>query len=103
MFRSKGTSELLTWHATSRSHDGIMRVPADSPAWKHIETTWSELKEDPRHLHLGLATDGVNPFGVCSTTWSTWLVVLINYNIPPWEAQKKGTFYYLFSFLVNTR
>ena len=67
-----------------------MRVRAHSPAWKHIETTWSEFREDPCHLCLGLATDGVNLFGVCSTTWSTWPVVLINYNIPPWEATKKG-------------
>ena len=103
MFRSKGTSKLLTWHATSRSHDWIMRVPADSPAWKHIETTWSEFREDPRHLRLGLATDGVNPFGVCSTIWSTWPIILINYNIPPWEATKKGTFYYLFSFVANKK
>ena len=90
MFRRKGTSKLLTCHATSFSHDGIMRVPIDLPAWKHIETTWLEFREDPRHLRLGLATDGVNPFGVHSTTWSTWPVVLINYNIPPWEATKKG-------------
>ena len=34
--------------------------------------------------------DGVNPFGLRSTTWSTWLVVLVNYNIPPWLAIKKG-------------
>ena len=27
MFRSRGTSELLTWHSTSRSNDGVMRVP----------------------------------------------------------------------------
>ena len=76
-----------------------MRVPADSPAWKHIETTWSEFREDPRHLRLGLATDGVNPFGVRSTTWSTWPMVLINYNIPPWEATKKGNI--LLSLLIR--
>lgn len=90
MFRSKGTSELLTWHATNRSTDGVMRVPADSPAWKHIEDTWPEFKDEPRHLRLGLATDGVNPFGVRSTSWSTWPVVVVNYNLPPWEATKKG-------------
>ena len=78
------------WHATSCSHDGIMRILANSLAWKHIKTTWLKFKEDPRHLYLGLATDGVNSFGVCFTTWSTWLVVLINHNIPPWEATKKG-------------
>ena len=38
--------------------DGVMRVPADSPAWKHIEDTWPEFKDEPRHLRIGLATDG---------------------------------------------
>lgn len=90
MFRSKGTSDLLTWHAKNRSSDGIMRVPSDSPAWKHIEATWPEFKDEPRHLRIGLATDGVNPFGVRSTSWSTWPVAVVNYNIPPWEATKKG-------------
>ena len=33
--------------------------------------------------------DGVNPYGLRSTTWSTWLVVLVNYNIPPWLCIKK--------------
>ena len=58
MFMSRGTSELLTWHSTSRSNDGVMRDPADSPAWKHIEQTcWPEFREEPRrHLRFGLAS-----------------------------------------------
>ena len=34
--------------------------------------------------------DGVHPFGLRSTTLTTWLVVLVNYNIPPWLCIKKG-------------
>ena len=45
---------------------------------------------DPRHMRLGLAIDGVNPFGVQSTSWSTWLVIIVNYNIPPWMSIQKG-------------
>jgi hypothetical protein len=90
MFKSKSTVELLTWHASNRSEDKVMRVPADAPAWKHIEDTWPEFKVEPRHLRLGLASDGVNPFGMRSTSWSTWPVVIVNYNLPPWEATKKG-------------
>ena len=41
-------------------------------------------------MHLGLAMDGVNPFSLRSTSWSTWHVVLVNYNIPPWLTIKKG-------------
>lgn len=98
MFKSKSFAELITWHARSRSSDGIMRVPADSPAWQHIESMWPIFKEDPRHLRLGLGSDGVNPFGMRSTSWSTWPVVVINYNIPPWKCTKKG--YVLLSLLV---
>lgn len=90
MFKSRSTEEKITWHANSRSQDDIMRILADLPAWKHIEDTWPAFKQEPRHLRLGLASDGVNPFGNRSTTWSTWPVVLVNYNIPPWEATKKG-------------
>ena len=41
-------------------------------------------------MRFGLATDGVNPFGVQSTSWSTWPVIIVNYNIPPWLSIKKG-------------
>ena len=34
--------------------------------------------------------DGVNPFGLRSSSWSTWPVVLVNYNISPWLAFKEG-------------
>ena len=34
--------------------------------------------------------DGVNPYGLRSTTWSIWIVVLVNYNISPWICNKKG-------------
>ena len=80
----------MTWHATTRSTDEVMRVPADSPTWRHIEEKWPLFREDPRNLRLGLAMDGVNPFGLRSSSWSTWPVCLVNYNLPPWLAIKKG-------------
>ncbi|MCO5596701.1 hypothetical protein L7F22_050769 [Adiantum nelumboides] len=73
-----------------RSKDGVIRVPADSLAWKHIEERWPAFKEEPHCLHFGLAMDGVNPFGLRSSSWSTWPVCLVNDNLPPWLAIKKG-------------
>ena len=32
----------------------------------------------------------MNLFGLRSTKWSTWPVVLVNYNIPPWMSIKNG-------------
>ena len=67
MFRCKEIASLMSWHVENRSTDGIMRIPSDSLAWKHIETKWPMFEREPRNLRLGLGTDGVNPFGLRST------------------------------------
>ena len=40
-------------------------------------------------MRLGLATDGFNPFGNMSTSYSMWPVVLMPYNLPPWMCMKE--------------
>ncbi|KAL3679302.1 hypothetical protein R1sor_022258 [Riccia sorocarpa] len=57
-----------------------MRLVSDSPAVAHIEETWPELARDPRHLRLGLASDGVSPYSIRSST----------YSVLSWLATKKG-------------
>jgi hypothetical protein len=80
----------MDWHLTHRSQDGKWRIPADSPAWQHIDSTWPEFRDQPRYLRLGLGTDGVNPFGLRSSSYSIRPIVLVNYNLPPHMAIKKG-------------
>ncbi|KAL3691540.1 hypothetical protein R1sor_005191 [Riccia sorocarpa] len=80
----------MTWHSSNRSNDDTMRLVSDSPPVAHIEETWSEFARDPRHLRLGLASDGVSSYSIRSSTYSVWPVALMNYNIPPWLATKKG-------------
>jgi hypothetical protein len=45
---------------------------------------WPKFVAEPHNARLGLATNGINPFGAQSSTWSTWLVMLQIYNLPPW-------------------
>jgi hypothetical protein len=40
------------------------------------------------NIFLGFATDGVNPWGNNGTSHSTWPIMLVNLNIPPWLAIK---------------
>ena len=68
MFRCKSIVELMTWHATHSFIDNTLRVPSNCATWKHIDSTWPDFAREPRNLHLGLAMDGVNPFGLCSTS-----------------------------------
>jgi hypothetical protein len=36
-----------------------------------------------------MATDGFKSYGVKRTNWSTWPVVLLNYNVHSWLTMKK--------------
>jgi hypothetical protein len=89
MFRTPELAKLMTWHSTNSSKDNVMRIPADSPAFKHIDQMWPDFKFEPRNLKLGVGLDGVNPFSMQSSKWSTWPVIIINYNLPPYLGIKK--------------
>lgn len=51
---------------------------------------FSDLANEPRNLHLGHGMDDMNTFGLHSTSWSRWPVVLVNDKILPWRTIKKG-------------
>ncbi len=92
MYRCTNLAELMVWHKKHRSEPGVMRLPVDSPAHKHVESTWPEFERDPRHVRLGLASDGVSPhsLGGKGRPTSVWPVVVMNYNLPPWLSMRKG-------------
>jgi len=43
---------------------------------------------EPRNVKLALAINGVNPFCEKINSWSSWPVLLFNYNLPPWLITK---------------
>ena len=43
-------------------------------------------------MRLGLTSDGFNPFKMMSTSYRTWLVILVPYNLPPWICMKQSSF-----------
>ena len=63
LFRCKELAMLQGLHALQRSELGVMRIPTDSIAMKHIEDTWPEkFKDEVRSLRLSISMDGVNPY-----------------------------------------
>lgn len=92
LFLSSKTASLMRWHADSRTKDGNLRHPADSPAWQNFDFRYPEFAKDPRNVRLGLASDGFNPFKTMNVSHSTWPVILIPYNLPPWMCMKQPTF-----------
>jgi hypothetical protein len=103
MFRSLAISALLLWHKENRSDreggDNLVRHPGDSKAWRHFhENVDPKFGTDARNIHFSLAADGVNPFKQTRSTWSTWPVTLLNYNLPPWLCTKK--FFVILALLI---
>jgi len=64
--------------------------PADGEAWKDFDRNYGWFAKDARNIRLGLATDGFNPFGKMSSSYSMWPVFLIPYNFPPWECVEQS-------------
>jgi hypothetical protein len=89
MYSTPAMAALMVWHRGGRSSDGLIRHVVDSLQWKWVDEHLGSFGTEDRNIRLGLATDGVNPYGVKRSTWSTWPVCLLNYNVPSWLTMKK--------------
>lgn len=83
------TSDDMCWHDEGRTKDGKIRHPADAECWKDLDARYPDFAADPRNPCLGLGSDGFNPFRSMSSKHSTWPVMLIPYNLPPWICMKE--------------
>ncbi|XP_076895544.1 uncharacterized protein LOC143548193 [Bidens hawaiensis] len=93
LYASRHTAKEMSWHDRKRTNEeGVLRHPADGKAWKHFDAIFPDFAKDPRNVHPGLASDGFNPFGSMSLSYSMWLVVLIPYNLPPWKSMVDASF-----------
>lgn len=98
LYMTETTSSHMKWHKEGRVSDDTMRHPADSLAWKHFDDIHTQFASDVRNVRLGLASDGFNPFGIMSVSYTTWPVILIPYNLPPWLCMKQS--YWIMSMLI---
>ena len=86
MFASSRTAKDLQWHGMRcEMVEGQMSHPADGKAWKHFNDKYNWFAKDARNLRLAVATDGFNPFGNFSTTYSMFPVLVMPLNLQPWE------------------
>jgi hypothetical protein len=87
-FANKMDSELLRWHKEKHKQDAEMiRYPADATQWQNIDSRNPEFTKDPKNIRIVMSTDGMNPF-MNNSTHSTWPIVLMILNLPPWLCNK---------------
>ncbi|MCH86656.1 hypothetical protein A2U01_0007515, partial [Trifolium medium] len=99
LFMSSEVAESMRWHHDGRLNDGSLRHPADSLAWKEFDARYRTFSSDPRNVRLGVASDGFNPFKTMSISHSTWPVIVIPYNLPPWMCMKQS--FFMLSLLIS--
>ena len=83
-FRNSNHAKSLTWHANEIVKAHKLCYLEDSPAWKVVDCRWPEFEKELKNHWLGLYVDDINPHSSMSTRYSCLLVVIVNYNLPPW-------------------
>ncbi|XP_027361200.1 uncharacterized protein LOC113869190 [Abrus precatorius] len=99
LFRTAENAKHMTWHAEGRIRDGKLRHPADSLQWKKFDDEYEDFAAETRNIRFALAIDGMNLHGMQSSTHSTWPVILLIYNLPPWYCMKQK--YMMLSLLIS--
>ncbi|XP_058753332.1 uncharacterized protein LOC131626522 [Vicia villosa] len=99
LFANANDAKNLRWHAEERKCDGQIRHAADSLQWKKIDYLFPNFGKQSRNLRLGLATDGMNPFGNLNTNHSSWPVLLMIYNLSPRLSMKRK--YIMLSMMIS--
>ena len=78
LFHDAETREDVLWH--SRNQDfrdqNVMSHSSHYSEWKIFNQKHETFAADPRNIRLGLASDGFNPFGHQSATYSMWQCLL---------------------------
>ena len=88
LYMSSKTTSHMKCHVDCHMECEMMRHLVDSLAWKNFNNVHPSFALELRNVRLGLASDGFNPFGNMSISYSMWLVVLIPYNLLPWMCIK---------------
>jgi len=76
----------MRWHKDwPFNKDGKMRHSVHSIARNNFDSQYSCVAANSHNVRLGTTSDGFNPFGNMSNSYSysLWLVILILYNFPP--------------------
>jgi hypothetical protein len=91
MYRSGVIAKLLQFHTDFPNEDtDVMKSVVDSPTWEFVDSNIDlSFILESRNMRFGLPLNGVNPFKHNNTQNSTWPVLMLIYNLPPYLVTKK--------------
>ena len=89
MFQYRRLTKLAKWHNTREKVGGNVEFIPNCKAWSHVDLLYPNFGGEGRNIRFGMALDGGNPYSNQSLSHSTWPILLLNYNLPPWLVTKR--------------
>jgi hypothetical protein len=87
----------MRWHKEGvHENIDVMAHPADTDAWKALDSFDSSFADEVWNVRFGLAIDGFLPFNLTTPSYSCWHVFDVPYNLSLALCMK-----YEFIFLVS--
>ena len=83
LYMSEDTAKQMTWHKTGIRYSDKLAHPSDAEAWSHFDRIHVDKANEARNVRVAIATDGFNPYGVTTASYSCWPVFVIPLNLPP--------------------
>ena len=63
--------------------DGVMTHPSHGEAWQHFDRIYPNFASDTHNIRLRLCANGFTLNNLFNKPYSSWLVVIIPYNLSP--------------------
>ena len=91
-------ASFMIWQWIGKSSNGLVCHVVDSLQCKWIDKELGDFGQENRNVRLGLATNAMNLHGMKRSSWSTWFVCLLNYNVLSQLTTKKHVI--IFSIII---
>jgi hypothetical protein len=98
LYMSEESAKQMTWHKRGKRYEdehGRVKMghPSDGKAWKNFDAKHPDEAADARNVRVAIATDGFNPYGLSTASYSCWPVFVIPLNLPPGVVMQRKTIF----------
>jgi hypothetical protein len=95
---SEESAKQMMWHKKGKRYEDEngrinMGYPSDGKTWKNFDKKYPDQASDARNVRIAIATDGFNPYGMSTASYSCWPVFVIPLNLPPGVVMQRKTIF----------
>jgi hypothetical protein len=92
MYMTEESAKQMTWHKMGRRYSDNLTHPSDVEALTKFDEKHADKAGEARNVHVALATNGFNPYGMLATPYTCW-PVFVSPSIYPLTSSFNGSSY----------